>query len=228
MKNEKLKKATRIVLALVVLPLLVGPLIAATSFIGNLVNIGQFGGTNVSLGSKTSASSIPVVIASDQAGFPVTNLGTFAVQAAATLAAETTKIIGTINVAAGQSIAVTNTGTFAVQATLAAGSTVSGSSVAVVGMGRAFGVPVQTQVTATASSGALVAGNANRVGIEIDAACSNTQNVFINWGSVAATSAMKFIAPCSSWQPPVSSTVAIQVISASGSQVVNVIEYNNQ
>lgn len=44
----------------------------------------------------------------------VTNAGTFAVQA--TLAAETTKVIGTINVAAAQTIAVTNAGTFAVQA----------------------------------------------------------------------------------------------------------------
>lgn len=47
----------------------------------------------------------------------VKNSGTFAVQAAATLAAETTKVIGTVNVAAGQTIAVTNAGTFAVQAT---------------------------------------------------------------------------------------------------------------
>lgn len=37
----------------------------------------------------------------------VTNAGTFAVQAAATLAAETTKVIGTVNVAAGQTIGAT-------------------------------------------------------------------------------------------------------------------------
>ena len=37
----------------------------------------------------------------------VTNAGTFAVQAAATLAAETTKVIGTVNVSAGQAIAAT-------------------------------------------------------------------------------------------------------------------------
>ena len=37
----------------------------------------------------------------------VTNAGTFAVQAAATLAAETTKVIGTVNVAASQTIGVT-------------------------------------------------------------------------------------------------------------------------
>ena len=43
----------------------------------------------------------------------VKNTGTFVVQA--TLAAETTKVIGTVNVAAGQTIAVTNAGTFATQ-----------------------------------------------------------------------------------------------------------------
>jgi hypothetical protein len=47
------------------------------------------------------------------ASMPVTNVGVFAVQAA--LDAETTKIIGTINVAAAQTIAVTNAGTFATQ-----------------------------------------------------------------------------------------------------------------
>ena len=39
--------------------------------------------------------------------FAATNAGTFAVQAASTLAAETTKVIGTVNVAAAQTIAVT-------------------------------------------------------------------------------------------------------------------------
>jgi hypothetical protein len=40
----------------------------------------------------------------------VSNAGTFAVQAASTLVAETTKVIGTVNVAVGQTIAVTNAG----------------------------------------------------------------------------------------------------------------------
>lgn len=41
----------------------------------------------------------------------------------ATLSAETTKVIGTVNVAASQTIAVTNAGTFAAQTTIAAGAT---------------------------------------------------------------------------------------------------------
>jgi hypothetical protein len=64
-----------------------------------------------------SGTALPVSIASLPSG-AVTNAGTFAVQA--TLAAETTKVIGTVNVAASQTIAVTNTGTFAVQTTLPA------------------------------------------------------------------------------------------------------------
>lgn len=48
---------------------------------------------NALLGQKTSANSVPVALASD-ASLAVTNAGTFAVQA--TLAAETTKVIGTV------------------------------------------------------------------------------------------------------------------------------------
>jgi len=69
-------------------------------------------------------ATLPVSLASVPS-HPVTNAGTFAVQSAATLTAETTKVIGTINIAAGQTTAVTNAGTFAVQsaATLAAETT---------------------------------------------------------------------------------------------------------
>lgn len=67
---------------------------------------------NQLIGSKTSANSIPIVIASDQASIPV----------AATLAAETTKVIGTVNQGTSPWV-VSNGGTFAVQATLAAETT---------------------------------------------------------------------------------------------------------
>lgn len=57
------------------------------------------------LGQKAMTASMAVTLASDQTSIPV----------AATLQAETTKVIGTVNVAAGQSIAATNAGTFPVQ-----------------------------------------------------------------------------------------------------------------
>lgn len=50
-------------------------------------------------GQATMANSAPVVLASNQASIPV----------ASTLTAETTKVIGTINVAASQTIGITNT-----------------------------------------------------------------------------------------------------------------------
>jgi hypothetical protein len=82
-------------------------------------------------GQQTMAASSPVVIASDQSAVPVslasvpshavTNAGTFAVQA--TLAAETTKVIGTVNIAAAQAVTANagtnlNTSALALDATL--------------------------------------------------------------------------------------------------------------
>jgi hypothetical protein len=62
------------------------------------VNNAQVGGTNVSTGNGVVGAGVQrVAIASDNTAFPVN----------ATLNAETTKVIGTVNVAAGQSIAVT-------------------------------------------------------------------------------------------------------------------------
>lgn len=97
---------------------------------GNLATVAS------TLGAKTDAKStatdatsvsamqvLKEISASVQAppSQAVTNAGTFATQA--TLAAETSKVIGTVNVAAAQTIAVTNAGTFATQATLAAETT---------------------------------------------------------------------------------------------------------
>jgi hypothetical protein len=63
-------------------------------------------GSGLAAGQTTMSLSASVAIASDQSSIPV----------AATLSAETTKVIGTVNIAAAQTIATTNTGTFAVQA----------------------------------------------------------------------------------------------------------------
>lgn len=145
-----------------------------------------------------------------QATQPVSNAGTFAVQAAATLAAETTKIIGTVNIASAQTIAVTNAGTFAVQ------------SSAVVS------APAITKVAATTSSGQLIAANATRKGIQFKTDCANTDSVAVNYGASAAVYASHDqFPPCSAWEPPPGIVVqtAIQVISNTGTQNVRVIEY---
>lgn len=71
------------------------------------VNVAQINGVAPLMGAGNTGTGSPrVTIASDQAAIPVN----------ATLSAETTKVIGTINVAAAQTIATTNAGTFAVQA----------------------------------------------------------------------------------------------------------------
>lgn len=77
-------------------------------------NIAQINGVTPLMGNGTTGTgSQRVTIASDNTAFAVNS----------TLSAETTKVIGTVNVAASQTIAVTNTGTFATQATLAAETT---------------------------------------------------------------------------------------------------------
>jgi hypothetical protein len=73
---------------------------------------------------KVDGSAVTQPVSDGGGSLTVDNAGTFAVQA--TLQAETTKVIGTVNVAAAQTIAVTNAGTFATQSTLQAGTNAIG------------------------------------------------------------------------------------------------------
>lgn len=134
------------------------------------VNVNQWGGTGTTLGQKAMTASVPVVLASDQASIPV----------AATLSAETTKVIGTVNVAASQSIAVTQatasslnatvvgTGTFVTQATLAAETT------------KVIGV------TRTADgSGNLLTSTSNA--LDVNLKTSAASNISVNVAQLAGT-----------------------------------------
>lgn len=77
-------------------------------------------GHNVTLAAGTAlAGKFGIDQATANANEVVTKSGSVTT---ATLSAETTKVIGTVNVAAAQTIAVTNAGTFATQATLQAGT----------------------------------------------------------------------------------------------------------
>lgn len=77
------------------------------------VNISQINGVTPLMGNgATGTGSQRVTIASDNTAFSVN----------ATLSAETTKVIGTVNIAASQTIAVTNAGTFATQPTIQTGT----------------------------------------------------------------------------------------------------------
>lgn len=88
--------------------------------------------------------------------------------------------------------------------------------------------PTIAKVTATTTSGQLVAASSTRKGIEIDCDDTNTDSVAINFGTGAAVYANhKIIKSGSNWQPPpgVNVTSAIQIISNTGSQVCRATEY---
>jgi hypothetical protein len=83
-------------------------------------NITQLGGAAVPIGAGTEAAAVRVTLANNSTGVvSVDNDGTFAVQAVctnagtfavqSTLAAETTKVIGTVNIAAAQTLATVTT-----------------------------------------------------------------------------------------------------------------------
>lgn len=67
---------------------------------GGNVNLTQVGGASIALGQTTMSASLPVTIASNQASIPV----------AATLSAETTKVIGVTRTADGAGNLLTSTG----------------------------------------------------------------------------------------------------------------------
>ena len=97
-----------------------------------------------------------------------------------------------------------------------------------VGAPLARNVPVQTSTAASTFSIQLLAGNANRVALECNTGCSNTDVLYTNWGTVSASTNSAPTPPCSSWQPPAVSTVAIQFIANTSTQTINCTEYNNQ
>ena len=85
--------------------------LASTTITGSVAVTGgltdtQLRATAVPVSGSFFQATQPVSLAT----VAVTNAGTFAVQAAATLAAETTKVIGTVNIAAGQSVVVGSNG----------------------------------------------------------------------------------------------------------------------
>jgi len=150
----------------------IGKLAAGVAEIGNVKNSGTFATQATCTNAGTFATQATLQAGTAEIGKlaagtaeigNVTNSGTFAVQS--TLGAETTKVIGTVNVAAGQTIATTNAGTFATQATLQAGTAEIGK--------LAAGSAVIGEVTIGAATGATgdlaktqdVAMGANDVGV---------------------------------------------------------------
>lgn len=130
-------------------------------------------------GQATMTNSLPVVLASDQASVPV----------AATLSAETVKVIGTVNVASAQSIAATQSGTWTVQPGNSANTTawkVDGSAVTQPSKELRAATSTRTDVASSSSTVTVLALNANRLGATIYN--DSTQNVYLKFGTTATAS----------------------------------------
>ena len=108
-------------------PMPVTGTITAVTAISNALPVGNNNIGDVDVASIAAGTNLIGKVSIDQAtanaNEVVTKTGSVT---NATLSAETTKVIGTVNVAAAQTIAVTNAGTFATQATLQAGSAAIG------------------------------------------------------------------------------------------------------
>jgi hypothetical protein len=96
-----------------------------------------------------------------------------------------------------------------------------GSTVAVVSTPLS---PIQSTVNCTGTSSVAKAANANRRLIEIRALKANTDDVYMGWGVTATTSGFPIEPSDTYWIE--TSTVAVNCISASGTQVLRVTEWS--
>jgi len=205
--------------------------IAFTGASTGTVNLGQVGGSAITLGQKAMTASIPVVLPSDQV-------------ISATISGPVTVTPGTGTWSTtGSTVSVQNVAGTSLDSNL---KTVNGTSIslgattksaslpvvlptdmaALITISTAVGTPQQMNVGATSVSATLVPANANRVGVECDSDCSNNKNVYLGFGAAAANTG-KILAPCSSWTPPsgMRFTSSITVLAESGTQVIRCIEY---
>ncbi len=133
------------------------------------VNVAQINGVTPLMGNGgTGTGSQRVTIASDNTAFSVN----------ATLSAETTKVIGTVNVAASQTIAVTNTGTFAVQNTPVAPTTIFNGKTS----------------TVTAGSRVVLAASQAVQSVTIKALITNTGLIYVGSSSVSSANGFQLSA----------------------------------
>lgn len=111
----------------------------------------------------------------------VKNSGTFPVQS--TLSAETTKVIGTVNISASQTIAVTNTGTFATQATLQTGTNSIGK------LAANSGVDIGDVDVTSISAGANLIGDVGISGARTSGGTSIFRSIDLDEGTLEVVKA---------------------------------------
>lgn len=196
-------------------------------------------GATKDVGYSVGASSVPVSI--QNASLPVTQSGTWTVQAQQSGAwnvAVTTGSITAFQGGAPWSQNLTQVGGSAIalgQATMAASLPVviASNQTAIPVSGTVVAGPLtiptvnQSSQSVTTSSTQMFASNANRKGIECVSLCSNTRQVYCSFGAGAATTDSILIEACSSWQPPagLAPTGAFNCIAGVGTQVIRCAEY---
>lgn len=131
--------------------------------------------------NKLLVTADAITVAASQT-IAVTNTGTFAVQA--TLAAETTKVIGTVNQGTSPWV-VSNGGTFAVQAAQS-GSWTMGTTSAAVNVGQKTVSTTAVQI----SAGSTVPTN----GIIVKALSTNSAPIFVGGSSVTTSNGYELVA----------------------------------
>ena len=232
-------KTTRLILTVVLLPGLIGLAQAATQFIGQItqqVDQNKINGTTISTGLGNSDSGTQrVSISSDSPkGLTDAELRATAVPiSAATLplpAGAATSANQTTGNSSLSSIdgKLNSLGQKAMSASVPVVIASDQSAVTVTSALATSANVTKSSVTATTTSTQLLAADATRKGVECTSLCTNTDYAFLNINIASAATTSDYpISPCSSWSPPdgLVITGAIQVIAASGSQVVRCVSY---
>lgn len=170
-----MKKASRLLLALLVLPFLI-PLVKATN---NTIG-GSLPAGSANIGT-VNGSTVTVV-----------GIGGAAIPINATLSAETTKVIGTVNISAAQTLATVTTvsAVTAITNALPAGTNALGSVYA-----PALATITRSSITLTAAASTVVmVADANRKSFECTALPTNSDYMACDW-TLGAASTSTIIIP---------------------------------
>ena len=235
-----MKKATRLILALILLPAFISSAGGATTFIGQLIqqtDAAKVGGAAISTGAGASgAGTQRVILASDSptgltdaqlraTAVPVSAASLPLPTGAATSANQTTGN-GSLSSIDGK---LNSLGQKAMSASVPVVIASNQSAITVTSALTTSATVTKSSVTAITSSLQLVAADATRTGVECTALCTNTDFVFLNINSVSAATVTDYpMSPCSSWSPPSGMVItgAVQVIANSGSQGARCVSYS--
>jgi hypothetical protein len=183
------------------------------SEVGTLnVNVSQYGGVATTLGQKVSASSAPVVIASDQSAIPASQSGTWNIN----------NVSGTISLPTGASTSALQTTGNSTLSSILANQTNGTQIVHTVPQINTNG-SVSNSITVTNTSATTFSPPANAVGFVVESESSNTVNLRYACGTTATNSVGMLLEPGrDSGYIPSSGTVTIICATAASNQAASI------